>query len=119
MKTLHLSLALVFALFAALQYNDPDPVQWMLVYGSVSALCVGAAFGRFSKPAVIVVSVTVLVWMLTLLPGFLAWIDMGMPSITGTMQAHEPYIEVVREFLGLAIALIVLLHLVRLTFRRV
>lgn len=47
--------------------------------------------------------------MLTLLPGALDWIQDGMPSIVESMKASSPYIELVREFLGLGIALLVIL----------
>jgi hypothetical protein len=33
------------------------------------------------------------------------------------MKAEDPHIEVVREFLGLAVALLTLLHLLRLALR--
>jgi hypothetical protein len=54
--------------------------------------------------------------MLTLLPGFINWLRMGMPTITGSMKAEEEHIEVVREFLGLFLALLAMLHLVRMTW---
>ncbi len=32
MKILYWILAALFLLFAAVQYNDPDPIPWMLLY---------------------------------------------------------------------------------------
>jgi hypothetical protein len=49
--------------------------------------------------------------MLTLSPGMLNWIDADMPSITEEMQATEPHIEEVREFLGLFITVLALIFL--------
>jgi hypothetical protein len=49
--------------------------------------------------------------------GMLEWARMGFPTITGSMKAEEPHIEVVREFLGLLIAVLALSGLA-LTTRR-
>ena len=86
-KILHLLLALVFLLFAYWNMNDPDALVWVAAYGLVSLL-----FG----------------WMLTMLPGMFAWVRDGFPSITEEMKATAPHIEVVREFLGLLIAVVCL-----------
>ena len=45
-RVLYLLLALVFLAFAALNLNDPDPVIWVLAYGSVAILYAMAALGR-------------------------------------------------------------------------
>jgi hypothetical protein len=116
MKILNGTLALVFALFAALQYHDSDPLGWILVYGAVALCCLMAALGRSNKWLVMGLTVVVAIWMLTLLPGFIHWLRMGMPTITGSMKAEEEHIEVVREFLGLFLALLAMLHLVRMTW---
>lgn len=96
-----------------MQWNDPDPVPWVLAYGTVAAFCGLAAFGRRPRPLITVALVVLGGWMLWLAPGFLAWLGMGMPSIVEAMQVHAPHIEVVREFLGLLIAVLVLLLLWR------
>ena len=46
-----------------------------------------------------------------MLPGLIDWVLTGMPSIVSSMKATEPHIEVVREFLGLLIAVVSLLVL--------
>ncbi len=114
MKYLNAFLALVFALFAAVQYNDPDPVVWMLAYGAVCVFCVLAVMGRHHPRSLLVLAVVLAGWMATMVPGFIAWLRMGMPTITGTMKAESPHVEVVREFLGLGIAVAAVLHLWRL-----
>lgn len=104
MKTLNLALALTFLLFAALQYNDPDPLIWMVIYAAVALLFGMAAFGRRVVRPARVLAIVLLAWAATMLPGMLDWVRMGMPSITSSMKAEEPHIELVREFLGLLIA---------------
>lgn len=117
-KTLLVLGAIVFAAFAALNLNDPDPVIWVMAYGLVALMFLGAVFGRADRRIVGVYAATLAVWMLTMLPGMLDWARMGFPTITGSMQAHEPHIEVVREFLGLLIAVLALAALWRFTPRR-
>ncbi|MEO6758696.1 MAG: transmembrane 220 family protein [Saprospiraceae bacterium] len=104
MKLLHAALSLLFLLFAAFQYNDPDPIQWMLLYGGVAAHFALAAAGRMNRPAVWLWLIVALVWAADLLPDFLQWVRMGEPSIVASMQAETPYVEIAREFFGLLIA---------------
>lgn len=113
MRTPHLILALLFALFAVVQLNDPDPTSWFLAYGSVALLFGLSAFGRFQRLVTAVLAAALTVWLLVLIPGFVAWIGNGAPSIVGSMQAEAAHIEVVREFLGLLIAVVALVYLMR------
>ena len=104
MKIVYWTLAVMFALFTAVQYNDPDPVQWMLLYGSVTVHFILAARDRLYRPAVWVSLAAAVIWAATLLPDFINWIRMGEPSIVETMKAETPWVELTREFLGLVIA---------------
>lgn len=104
MKIANWALAALFFLFALVQYNDPDPVQWMLMYGGVAALYVLDALGRPNRPATWVGLAVALSWAASYAPDFWHWVQMGMPSIVETMKADKPYVELTREFLGLLIA---------------
>jgi len=104
MKILYGALALLFLLFAAVQYNDPDPVQWMLLYGGVAVHFVLAALGWLYRPALWVWLIVSVCWVAFLSPDFIAWLRMGAPSIVQTMKAEVSWVEVTREFLGLGIA---------------
>jgi hypothetical protein len=106
---------LAFSVFAALNLNDPDPVIWVIAYGAVAVLFMLAAFGRADRRIIGWYVVALTIWMCTMLPGMWQWARMGFPTITGTMLAHEPHIEVVREFLGLLIAVIALFVLFKHT----
>ena len=110
-KILYILLAVVFAAFAYLNLNDPDPVVWVLAYSAVAVLFAFAAFGRADRRISGYLALALGIWMLTMAPGMVDWMEMGMPSITSEMKATEPHIEVVREFLGLAIAVLALLYL--------
>ena len=104
MKILPWTLVIIFLLFAAVQYNDPDPIQWMLLYGGVAVHFALAALGRLYRPAVWLWLVAALIWAAFLLPDFIDWLQMGAPSIVQTMKAETPWVELAREFLGLLIA---------------
>ncbi len=104
MKILHWVFALLFLLFAAVQYNDPDPARWILLYGGVGVHFGLAAMGRLYRPAVWIWLAVAVLWAATLAPDFINWLRMGMPSIVQTMKAEVPWVELTREFLGLLLA---------------
>ncbi|MCB0766458.1 MAG: transmembrane 220 family protein [Flavobacteriales bacterium] len=107
-RTVDLFLVGVFAAFAAMNLNDPDPIPWILAYLAVAVLFGLSAFDRADRRVSGWLAVALAVWMLTMTPGVLSWVRAGMPSIAATMQAEEPHIEVMREFLGLLIAVLAL-----------
>jgi hypothetical protein len=108
MKITNIVLGVLFLLFAIVQYNDPDPWLWMLLYGFVAGILLFAAFGKREKWLAIAGFVVCTIWLLTLLPDFINWIQMGMPTITASMKTEEPHIEYTREFLGLGICMLAL-----------
>lgn len=110
-RALNIFFALVFFAFAALNINDPDPIVWLLAYGSVAVLFVLAVFGRADRRVSGWLCLALGIWMCTMLPGIMDWLEADMPSIIDEMQATNPYIEEVREFLGLFIASLALLFL--------
>lgn len=107
MKIANLLLGLLFIIFAALQYNDPDPLRWMAVYLLVAYVCIAAAFGKYHRSALWGILGLVTIWMALCLPDFIAWVRMGSPNIAAEMKATTPYIENTREFLGLFICWVV------------
>ncbi len=113
MRYLAIFFALLFALTAALQLNDPDPWLWFLAYAAVAVLWGMAAFRRYNRPFTVVLLLVLTVWMLSFVPDFVDWVRMGMPTIVGTMKAEEPHIELVREFGGLFLAVAALVYLLR------
>ncbi|MGB3801576.1 MAG: transmembrane 220 family protein [Lewinella sp.] len=108
MKYLHLLVAVLFALFAYWQLNDPDWPIWVLMYGSVAAIGLWSFLSSPPWPFVYVALAGSAVWMLTLVPDLITWIGEGMPTIAGQMTAESPHIELTREFFGLLISTITL-----------
>jgi hypothetical protein len=109
MKIANLILAVLFALFAAVQYNDPDPLHWMALYLFVAGVCGFAAFGKSNKYVLWAGIAVCAVWLAFTLHDFIDWVKMGEPSIVSEMKATEPHIELTREFLGVAVCLIALI----------
>ena len=110
-KAVHIFFALLFALFAFLNLNDPDPLAWVSAYGITALLFAIAAFGKSQRTAIGGIALILFVWMCTMIPGMVDWFRLGMPSITGEMKATDIHVEVVREFLGLLIAVVALVVL--------
>lgn len=105
MKILNLILAAVFCIFAALQFNDPDPWGWAALYFFVAGVSAWSVFRPVNRYIIWAGIGVCLVWMASLLPEFVDWIKLGAPNIATHMKAETPYVEFTREFLGLAICL--------------
>ncbi len=109
MKYLNLFLALLFAVFAVVQLNDPDPLFWTLIYGIMALISGFAAFRKYNLWLMLAVLAVLIFELFKLFPSITGWVQDGMPSIISSMKAEEPHIEFVREFLGLLICFVVLI----------
>ncbi len=118
MKIFNIILAVVFLAFASLQFNDdPNDIWfWVFIYTGIGIISAFAAFNRYNM-WVIVLGIGIVVFQLfRMFFPFASWISSGMPSITGEMKAISPHVELVREFFGLVVCLIVLIyHYIRYT----
>ncbi len=96
---LHLVISLVIALifvgFAAVQYNDPDPITWIAIYGMMALLLLVNAYRRLP------ISVSVLPMLAAIVGAILLWPD-EYQGIANKMDSR-PGVELARESLGLAI----------------
>jgi Transmembrane family 220, helix len=112
LRYLNLILAIVFVLFAALQYNDPDPYIWIPIYVYAAALCFLAFRGRLYKQALltgILICLAYAVYLFLDKDGVLSWArDHEAESLVQTMKATKPWIEESREFGGLLIVILAL-----------
>ena len=103
--------ARVFAAFAFVNLNDSDAILWVAAYGAVMLLFALAVFGRADRRISGWLCIAFAIWALVLSPNMVDWIEADMPSLMDEMQASQPHIEVVREFLGLCIAVFALIFL--------
>lgn len=88
MRWLYVFVALLFACFAVVQYNDPDPLIWILAYGYAAAVTIPPIFGRHT------------LWPALGLALYLGWSF----TLIGTVDAHWIEVEEARESLGLLLA---------------
>ncbi|WP_138992304.1 transmembrane 220 family protein [Larkinella sp. C7] len=112
-KILAITFGLLFTLFAAFQYNDPDPQVWVPIYGFAaiaSFMALGTA-GRlwFYLAAGAIYLVSAIYWWPPQFEGFLLD-EMGMKTLN---------VELARESGGLAICGVAMLLLAGLTRRGV
>jgi hypothetical protein len=79
-----LLLAVLFAASAAVQYNDPDPLPWLVIYGVAAVSSAWSAFGRPPFALLLAVAAVAFVWALLLVPGV-----MNEAAFTGTEEERE------------------------------
>ena len=113
MKVFNLIFAVLFILFAALQYNDPDPYLWIPLYLFAAAMC-WLAFRQKFYPKLYLIGIGVYTMYAAYLffskDGMLDWIrEHHSEDIASEMKATKPWIEATREVLGLVIMIVVLL----------
>lgn len=119
MKVVNLLLAVMFLSFAFVQLNDPDPIVWILIYGSMAVVCIMAAFRYFLKPLLFVLLVGFIAYSFVFLDGVMEWFTQKDKTVLfdDIAKMQHPYIEESREFLGLMICIIVLIVHIVLSFR--
>ncbi len=110
MKIVNILLAIMFLAFTYLQFNDPDPVIWILIYGAMAAVCGMAAFKFYIRPVMLILAVGYIVNCIILWPGVMDWLSSPDRSLLfdDLAKMQFPYIEETREFLGLLICIAVL-----------
>lgn len=103
----------IFILFAALQYNDPDPYVWMPIYLYAAFLCYQAIKKGYNSNLYLlgfIVYTGYAAYLFFDKTGVLDWAEEHQAeNIVQTMKATKPWIEETREFGGLAIILMVML----------
>lgn len=98
---------------AAMQLNDPDPLGWFLMYGSVAVLALATALAKPSARTAALLAVVALVWAAAILPELLdGW---SVRELGATMSAERPEVEFGREFVGLLILAVYCATTARLT----
>jgi hypothetical protein len=113
-KNMYFFISGLFLLFAIVQWNDPDPLIWMIFYGVMSLIYILLALGKkFAFYLSVLMLITCIIYMGFILPEIIKWIKDGMPSIVQSMKATIPSIEYTREFLGLLLCLIACIWVIR------
>ena len=93
---------LIFLLCVAVQYNDPDPLQWIAIYGAALVCCTLFAVRKLSPYVAAAVGLAALIWAFLILPE--VW---GRPipinEVFATIHMLSPGVEELREMGGLLI----------------
>ncbi len=101
MKFLNGGMAILFLFAVAVQYNDPDPLRWMAIYGLAALACGLWLAGRLPRLGPVVIGLAALAWAATLAPGVVGQVSMGDLFESYAMKS-EP-VEEAREMGGLLI----------------
>lgn len=113
MKIFNILFCVIFAIFAGLQYNDPDPYVWIPIYLYASVLCWLAANNKLYPIAYwlgIILYALYAAYEFFENNGVLDWIqEHNAQNIAESMKAEKPWIEATREFFGLIILITVML----------
>lgn len=110
MKIGHYILSVLFFLFAIVQWNDPDPYLWIALYLLIAAIPLFYLKDNLNSFLLGALSFVLLLVSATYVPALVGWVGEGMPTITDSMKAESPHIELVRESLGLFLSLGVVMY---------
>lgn len=99
-------------MFAALQYNDPDPYVWIPLYLFGAFVC-GMAINKKFYPTLTITGLIIYalygLYEIFKTDGVIDWVTRhNSENIAETMQAEKPWIESSREFFGILILILVL-----------
>ena len=112
MKAFNIIFGILFLISAGLQYNDVDPLLWIVLYGFGAWACFMAARGRYliwAYASGIAVYLGFVVYFLIFKHNVLDWaLHHEAKDLVQSMKADKPWIEETREVLGLMIMIAVL-----------
>ena len=107
---------ILFLISAAIQFNDPDPVRWTLIWAAAAAACLVRGRVGWDWLLAGAVCAAALLWAAILAPSALPGLELG--DLAKAMQAETPQIELGRELLGLLIVAVWMAVLVFVGSRR-
>jgi hypothetical protein len=91
----------LFAFSVAVQYNDPDPLKWMAIYGLASVACFLEARDQGSLALPAVLGAVTLIWAVLLLPDVIGHVRIG--DLFEEWEMQNQLVEIAREAGGLLI----------------
>ena len=106
LKIPYATLTALFVYFSVVQLNDPDALQWILIYGVVALVSFLSLFSFNLKKLKLGLLTVIAVLFLFNLPLFFDWINAGQPAFIDYEPTNIKEAEKMREFFGLFIALI-------------
>jgi hypothetical protein len=112
LKIFNYFFAFLFVLFAAVQWNDPDPLLWIAIYLYAAFLCLISIRKKPFNSIWFFAGIGFYIIYATFLfagpTGVFAWMTVyHFENIVQSMEATKPWIEETREFFGLIILILV------------
>lgn len=94
----------VFMVAVVVQYNDPDPLLWMLVYGAAAGVSLATVIGRpLHRLVPAATAAFAMTWALVLFPRFFGKVSPGDMFAEWKMSVLGGPLEEAREATGLGI----------------
>jgi hypothetical protein len=112
LKPLNALFFVAFCLSVAVQYNDPDPWSWSLLYGVAAGSCLAWQQGKLPWQISALIASVALLWTLWLLPQFVGKVEVA--DIFASLSMKTKDVEEAREAGG---ALLVFLWMTVLSVR--
>lgn len=101
------ALAVLFSLSVGLQVNDPDPIEWMVMYGAAAIACALLPARRLFAAFAILVGLVAAAWGAYL--GSQVFDKLAVSDLWLKMSEKGGAVEIGREAAGLAIVAVGLL----------
>lgn len=100
-RVLDVLFAALFLFAASLQWNDPDPVRWVLIYTAAAAACVAALRRPRSWMLPGAVALVALGWAFALAARVVGQVELRSIFAEFKMTRSDPLQEEAREAVGL------------------
>lgn len=101
-KVVNWAMLAAFIFSVVVQYNDPDPVRWMLIYGLAALACILELRGRLKWYLPAAVGAIAFGWAVSLAPHVIGKTTFG--EMFQSFEMINTVVEEAREMGGLLIA---------------
>ena len=101
LKALNSLMTAAFVFSVVVQYNDPDPIRWMLIYGAAAAACILSLRGKLRWTVPAAIGLVALVWAGSIAPRVIGQVRFA--DMFQSFEMKDPMVEEAREMGGLLI----------------
>lgn len=106
MKWLHLITVFIFGSFIYVNANDHDFLKWTLIYLPMVIIALLTIFKKIKPNFILLYAAALIIYLVSNLGDYAQWSSNGAPSM---FDLESENVEVVREFFGVLLTLIVAL----------
>lgn len=98
-RTLDAVFALLFAIAVVVQFNDPDPLKWVLIHAAAAWASLLSALGRVTRLLPLAVAAAALLWAAMIVPRVVGQVPFG--DMFADWEMQNAGVEESREMYGL------------------